>query len=340
MLKAPVVLSSRRRMLVQIAFASPAPSRSRSRTVTSSRLPVRVVPMYRRPREVDSRACSSVTGYPPRARASATSSPLGRVVGVPAMYRVMTPTAQPRANDRPTPARAIPPLSRVTTTREPITTMVRTFHGRRLMRRATVMNAMRPPRIGAVATLSGLVDPASAASSRGTPALDRAMEARVSTTTAMRSATNASNSWRRRRRSVRLTATAMGRPRVPMPPMMFRARTTNDGSSEAPEEMSSSRPAAVLVANQATRTVAALMARARTNRARSSGRRTRRGMSRSSMTTEASGSGPESNCSAPVVPVWESAVPCSGSGAGGPGRGASGVGSATSVGVGTSALTG
>ena len=198
MLKAPVVLSSRRRMLVQIAFASPAPSRSRSRTVTSSRLPVRVVPMYRRPREVDSRACSSVTGYPPRARASATSSPLGRVVGVPAMYRVMTPTAQPRASDRPTPARAIPPLSRVTTTREPITTMVRTFHGRRLMRRATVMNAMRPPRIGAVATLSGLVDPASAASSRGTPALDRAMEARVSTTTAMRSATNASNSWRRR----------------------------------------------------------------------------------------------------------------------------------------------
>ena len=118
-----------------------------------------------------------------------------------------------------------------------------------------------------------------------------------------------------------------------MPPMMFSARTTNDGSSEAPDEMSSSRPAAVLVANQATSTVAALMARARTNRARSSGRRTRRGMSRSSMTTEASGSGPVSNGSADEV---------RGSGAVvlGSDRGASGVGSATSVGVGTSALTG
>jgi hypothetical protein len=205
-----------------------------------------------------------------------------------------------------TPASAMPPLSRVTKIREPRTRTVRAFHGRLPMERATVTNAMRPPRIGAVDTLSGRVEPARAVSSWSVPQVPTATLMPVSVTMARNSATRASNSWRMRRRTTMAMEMAMGRPSVPIPPMMFRASRTKEGRREAPCVRSESIPAAVLLANQASRTVAAVIISASMNRARSSGRRTRRGPLLSSIT-----SGPGSVAPAPARVVCPAATDAS-----------------------------
>ena len=214
---------------------------------------------------------------PPLESAAMISSALGRVVGVPSAYLQMSPIAQPIEIETPTPASAIPELMTAIVTSEPITRMLRTFHGRLPMSRATVMKAMRPPRIGAVAVPPGPADPARAASSRGESRLEMTFVAIVSTTIVTRSATSASKSCRSRRRTTSAIDAAIGRPSVPMPPMMFNARTMRLGSSWAPVDRSVPSPAAVLVANQATRTMPAVSRMATTKRARSSGRRTRLG---------------------------------------------------------------
>ena len=147
------------------------------------------------------------------------------------------------------------------------------------------MKAISPARIGAVEALSGLVDPANATSNRGTPLLDTAVDATVNKTTAASSAITASKSCRARRRITKATPAAIGKPNVPIPPMTFRAKITAEGSDCTPLVTSSSRPAVVLVANQPTPIIALVMAMARTKRARSRGRRTRRVNGSSSIST-------------------------------------------------------
>ena len=67
------------------------------------------------------------------------------------------------------PASAMDELMTVTAMTEPITAMLSTFQGRLVISRLTVTKAMRPPRIGAVETLFGLGEPASAAISWSLP---------------------------------------------------------------------------------------------------------------------------------------------------------------------------
>ena len=139
-------------------------------------------------------------------------------------------------------------LITVTAITEPITAMLSTFQGRLVIRRLTVTKAIRPPRIGAVETLLGLGEPASAAINWSLPKAEISEEVAVSTTTVTSMATRASKSWRRRLRKMSATAAAIGRPRVPMPPMTLSTRTSGPGRFCTPEAMSESRPAVVLVA--------------------------------------------------------------------------------------------
>ena len=193
--------------------------------------------------------------------------------------------AQPISNEIAMPAGAMPELSRVTATRDAVTMVASSVHGRRPRTRETVTNAIRPPRIGAVVALFGFVDPARAVSIRGELISAMTNVMTLSTTMATSSARSASKSCRTLRRMIRFTAIAMGRPRVPRPAMMFSVRTRNPGSRDAPAEMSSSSPAVVLVAPQPTRKVAVTRMTASMKRTRSPGRRRRLGTTPSSMTT-------------------------------------------------------
>ena len=89
---------------------------------------------------------------------------------------------------------AMDALSIATITSEPITTRVRTFHGRRLINREAVMNARRPPRIGDVAAFDGSFEPVSATSNRGSAISETRMDRPDRMTTAMSKATSASKS--------------------------------------------------------------------------------------------------------------------------------------------------
>ena len=60
-------------------------------------------------------------------------------------------------------------LSRVTVAREPTTSTDSTSQGRRLMSRATVTKATRPPMMGAVTEVSPPTDPARAVTSWALP---------------------------------------------------------------------------------------------------------------------------------------------------------------------------
>jgi len=102
--------------------------------------------------------------------------------------------AQPIIKEAARPATAMEALSIATTTSEPMTTRVSTFHGRRLINREAVMNARRPPRIGDVAAFDGSFDPVSAMSSRGSAISGKRMDSPDKTRTAMSKATSASKS--------------------------------------------------------------------------------------------------------------------------------------------------
>ena len=91
--------------------------------------------------------------------------------------------------------------------------------------------------------------------------------------TATSMATNESMTCRDRLRSMSMMAAAIGRPSVPIPPTTLNSRSRGEGSWLAPEVMSESRPAAVLVANHAIKTTAPVTSTANTNLARSRGRR-------------------------------------------------------------------
>ena len=182
------------------------------------------------------------------------------------------------------PARAMAELSTVTMATEPMTITLSTLHGRRPMSRATVMKAMSPPRMGAVDAPPWLAEPVSAVSSRGELRCVTTVASTVRKTMVNRDATSESSSWRSRLRMTSEIDAAMGRPRVPMPPTTFSTRITSDGRRLAPVDRSASSPALVLDASQATPTVPIVSATASTKRARSRGRRTRGGITPSSMT--------------------------------------------------------
>ncbi len=77
----------------------------------------------------------------------ATARPLGRVVGVPRVYRMDSPTAQPNRIDRARAVAVMPPVTMFASTIAATTTIEIGPKRGRSINRAMVMKATRPARI-------------------------------------------------------------------------------------------------------------------------------------------------------------------------------------------------
>ena len=241
---------------------------------------------YERPRRVSFAAWSTVSGQPAPSMVAATSKPDGRVVGVPSAYRTSSPTAQPKRNDRLIVATEVVPAATGAMPMAASTTALNSPQRPWPNTRATVTNPVRPATRKSSATRSFReVCPVSASSSCVEPYRWMSSEMPNDSVAASASATTASSSCRGRRRTSRSIPIATGRTSTPNPATSAIATRSSEGSCWPALVMSTSTPLMVAVRKYVTATMSALARTAVRVRTRSKGRRTRRGMTPSSMTT-------------------------------------------------------
>ena len=132
---------------------------------------------------------------------------------------------------------------------------------------------------------SELVVPANATRNWSSPNCTTRYATSPRTNTVTNPASTASSSWRPRRRAIRSTLAAIGNARLPRPLVQFSRVTATEPRRLDASDRSASSPDVVLVAKYAKSTVPAMATSTMSRRTRSVGRRTRGGMTPSSMTS-------------------------------------------------------